>query len=74
MHSVFSFMKYFHGERSLSWLIRMSFVLLLKVTVSGPFSPYEVKCYSMTKVSKFRYGNDGNAFIVKHRHVLNCSF
>lgn len=57
MHSVFSFIKYFHGERSLGWLMRTSFVLLLKVTVSGPFSPYEVKCYSMTKVSKFRYGN-----------------
>ncbi|KAM6311330.1 ATP-dependent RNA helicase TDRD9 [Aegotheles albertisi] len=25
-----------------------------KVTVSGPFSPYEVNCYSMTKVSQFR--------------------
>ncbi|NXW49350.1 TDRD9 helicase, partial [Nyctiprogne leucopyga] len=29
-----------------------------KVTVFGPFSPYEVKCYSMTRVSQFR-----NAFI-----------
>ncbi|NXH77020.1 TDRD9 helicase, partial [Hydrobates tethys] len=25
-----------------------------KVTVFGPFSPYEVKCYSMTRVSQFR--------------------
>ncbi|NXI69456.1 TDRD9 helicase, partial [Anseranas semipalmata] len=25
-----------------------------KVTVFGPFSPYEVKCYGMTKVSQFR--------------------
>uniref|UniRef100_A0A8C6IWB9 RNA helicase n=2 Tax=Melopsittacus undulatus TaxID=13146 RepID=A0A8C6IWB9_MELUD len=25
-----------------------------KVTVCGPFSPYEVKCYGMTKVSQFR--------------------
>ncbi|NXN71597.1 TDRD9 helicase, partial [Himantopus himantopus] len=31
-----------------------------KVTVFGPFSPYEVKCYSMTRVSQFR-----NAFIQK---------
>ncbi|XP_071894342.1 ATP-dependent RNA helicase TDRD9 isoform X3 [Anas platyrhynchos] len=35
-----------------------------KVTVSGPFSPYEVKCYSMTKVSKFR-----NVFI--HKESIN---
>ncbi|NXK75720.1 TDRD9 helicase, partial [Amazona guildingii] len=25
-----------------------------KVTVFGPFSPYELKCYSMTRVSQFR--------------------
>ncbi|XP_021259648.1 putative ATP-dependent RNA helicase TDRD9 isoform X2 [Numida meleagris] len=25
-----------------------------KVTISGPFSPYEVKCHSMTQVSQFR--------------------
>uniref|UniRef100_A0A8C3J469 ATP-dependent RNA helicase TDRD9 n=1 Tax=Calidris pygmaea TaxID=425635 RepID=A0A8C3J469_9CHAR len=25
-----------------------------KVTLVGPFSPYEVKCYSMTRVSQFR--------------------
>ncbi|NXL06991.1 TDRD9 helicase, partial [Mesembrinibis cayennensis] len=31
-----------------------------KVTVFGPFSPYEVKCYSMTRVSQFR-----SAFIQK---------
>ncbi|KAF1496730.1 ATP-dependent RNA helicase TDRD9, partial [Pygoscelis antarcticus] len=31
-----------------------------KVTVLGPFSPYEVKCYSMTRVSQFR-----SAFIQK---------
>ncbi|XP_009886653.1 PREDICTED: putative ATP-dependent RNA helicase TDRD9, partial [Charadrius vociferus] len=31
-----------------------------KVAVFGPFSPYEVKCYSMTRVSQFR-----NAFIQK---------
>ncbi|XP_035182722.1 ATP-dependent RNA helicase TDRD9 isoform X1 [Oxyura jamaicensis] len=35
-----------------------------KVTVFGPFSPYEVKCYSMTKVSQFR-----SAFI--HRESIN---
>ncbi|NXJ92746.1 TDRD9 helicase, partial [Corythaixoides concolor] len=26
-----------------------------KVQVCGPFSPYEVKCYSMTRVSQFRH-------------------
>ncbi|NWQ77822.1 TDRD9 helicase, partial [Columbina picui] len=31
-----------------------------KVTVSGPFSPYEVKCYGMTRTSQFR-----SAFIMK---------
>ncbi|XP_075609122.1 ATP-dependent RNA helicase TDRD9 [Balearica regulorum gibbericeps] len=31
-----------------------------KVTVSGPFCPYEVKCYSMTRVTQFR-----NAIIQK---------
>ncbi|XP_069639431.1 ATP-dependent RNA helicase TDRD9 isoform X3 [Haliaeetus albicilla] len=31
-----------------------------KVTVFGPFSPYEVKCYGMTRVSRFR-----SAFIQK---------
>ncbi|XP_017663142.1 PREDICTED: putative ATP-dependent RNA helicase TDRD9 isoform X1 [Lepidothrix coronata] len=31
-----------------------------KVTVSGPFSPYELKCYSLTRVSRFR-----NIFICK---------
>ncbi|NXI95215.1 TDRD9 helicase, partial [Psophia crepitans] len=31
-----------------------------KVTVSGPFCPYEVKCYSMTRVTQFR-----NALIKK---------
>ncbi|XP_064368091.1 ATP-dependent RNA helicase TDRD9 [Dromaius novaehollandiae] len=25
-----------------------------KVTLHGPFSPYEVKCYSMTRISRFR--------------------
>ncbi|KAJ7400932.1 tudor domain containing 9 [Pitangus sulphuratus] len=31
-----------------------------KVKVSGPFSPYELKCYSLTRVSRFR-----NIFICK---------
>ncbi|XP_027493936.1 ATP-dependent RNA helicase TDRD9 isoform X2 [Corapipo altera] len=31
-----------------------------KVTVSGPFSPYELKCYSLTRVSRFR-----NIFVCK---------
>ncbi|NXS35635.1 TDRD9 helicase, partial [Pomatostomus ruficeps] len=35
-----------------------------KVTVFGPFSPYELKCYSLTKVSQFR-----NVFI--HKDSIN---
>ncbi|XP_051477823.1 ATP-dependent RNA helicase TDRD9 isoform X1 [Apus apus] len=40
-----------------------------KVTLSGPFSPYEVKCYSMTRVSQFRnivIQNDSINSVVVH--------
>ncbi|XP_077036874.1 ATP-dependent RNA helicase TDRD9 [Agelaius phoeniceus] len=35
-----------------------------KVTVFGPFSPYQLKCYSLTKISQFR-----NVFI--HKESIN---
>ncbi|XP_041258500.1 ATP-dependent RNA helicase TDRD9 [Onychostruthus taczanowskii] len=35
-----------------------------KVTVCGPFSPYQLKCYSLTKISQFR-----NVFI--HKDSIN---
>ncbi|NXK11447.1 TDRD9 helicase, partial [Herpetotheres cachinnans] len=48
-------------ERLLNWFSdNKSDAPTHKVTVFGPFSPYEVKCYSMTRVSQFR-----SAFIRK---------
>ncbi|XP_050752879.1 ATP-dependent RNA helicase TDRD9 isoform X3 [Gymnogyps californianus] len=48
-------------ERLLNWFSdNKSDAPTHKVTVFGPFSPYEVKCYSMTRVSQFR-----SAFIQK---------
>ncbi|KAM6204809.1 ATP-dependent RNA helicase TDRD9 isoform 2-T2 [Sarcoramphus papa] len=48
-------------ERLLNWVSdNKSDAPTRKVTVFGPFSPYEVKCYSMTRVSQFR-----SAFIQK---------
>ncbi|NXC43189.1 TDRD9 helicase, partial [Penelope pileata] len=42
-------------ERLLNWCSdNKSDAPTYKVTVGGPFSPYEVKCCSMTKVSQFR--------------------
>ncbi|XP_052549791.1 ATP-dependent RNA helicase TDRD9 isoform X2 [Tympanuchus pallidicinctus] len=42
-------------ERLLKWFSdNKSDVPTHKVTVSGPFSPYEVKCHGMTRVSQFR--------------------
>ncbi|KAM9290099.1 ATP-dependent RNA helicase TDRD9 [Cariama cristata] len=48
-------------ERLLNWFSdNKSDAPTRKVTVFGPFSPYEAKCYSMTRVSQFR-----SAFIQK---------
>ncbi|XP_026705570.1 ATP-dependent RNA helicase TDRD9 isoform X3 [Athene cunicularia] len=42
-------------EKLLNWLSdNKSDTPTYKVKVLGPFSPYEVKCYSMTRVSQFR--------------------
>lgn len=36
-------------------IICVSLPLFLKVTVFGPFSPYQLNCYGLTKISQFRY-------------------
>ncbi|XP_040528296.1 ATP-dependent RNA helicase TDRD9 isoform X1 [Gallus gallus] len=42
-------------ERLLKWFSdNKSDAPTHKVTISGPFSPYEVKCHGMTRVSQFR--------------------
>ncbi|RMB98688.1 hypothetical protein DUI87_24906 [Hirundo rustica rustica] len=33
-----------------------------KVTVFGPFSPYQLKCYSLTQISQFRVDKSGKHF------------
>lgn len=31
------------------------YVLCIQVILHGPFNPYELKCHSLTRISKFRY-------------------
>lgn len=31
------------------------YVFCVQVILHGPFNPYELKCHSLTRISKFRY-------------------